>query len=397
MKTAAWGRVRLGAVADLCLGKMLDQRKNRGELLPYLANVNVRWGTFDLADVKTMRFEPKELERYGLKFGDIVMCEGGEPGRCAVWRDQVPGMMIQKALHRIRLTGELDYRFLFYQLLHIGKRGGFDKYLTGATIKHLPKEKLEKLEVVVPPLWIQRRIADILSAYDDLIENYQRRIEILQQMARGLYREWFVKFRYPGHESVPLVSSPLGEIPQGWAVRSLGDVAENFDRLRKPLSAIDRALRQGAYPYYGAAKPIDYINDYIFDGEYLLMAEDGSVATRDGAPVLQLVNERFWPNNHTHVLMGRDPFSTHFLFLMLSAVRISPYVTGAAQPKVTQENMNRIPFVCGPEALHRQFNSLVEPLFKQDQVMRRQCRNLLRARDLLLPRLMSGRLEVDAA
>ena len=170
-----WNRSPLGSVADLCLGKMLDQNKNRGEPLPYLANVNVRWGEFALEDLRTMRFEAHEMERYGLHFGDIVMCEGGEPGRCAIWRDQVPGLMIQKALHRIRPRELLDYRFLYYNLLHIGHSKGFDQYFTGATIKHLPGEKLAKVEVFVPPLAEQKCIAGILSAYDEWIENSQRR------------------------------------------------------------------------------------------------------------------------------------------------------------------------------------------------------------------------------
>ena len=188
MKSATWERKPLGIVADLCLGKMLDQNKNRGDPLPYLANVNVRWGGFSLYDLRTMRFEQKEMERYGLKFGDIVMCEGGEPGRCAIWKDQIPGMMIQKALHRIRPKNLLDYRFLYYNLLHIGYSRGFDKYFTGATIKHLPGEKLAKVEVDIPPLPVQKHIADVLSAYDDLIENNQRRIRILEEMARSLSR-----------------------------------------------------------------------------------------------------------------------------------------------------------------------------------------------------------------
>jgi type I restriction enzyme S subunit len=219
-----WNRSPLGSIADLCLGKMLDQNKNRGEPLPYLANVNVRWGEFALEDLRTMRFEAHEMERYGLHFGDIVMCEGGEPGRCAIWRDQVPGMMIQKALHRIRPRELLDYRFLYYNLLHIGNTKGFDQYFTGATIKHLPGEKLAKVEVFVPPLAEQKCIAGILSAYDELIENSQRRIKVLETMARNLYREWFVHFRYPGHENTPLIPSPLGDIPKGWEVKKLKDV-----------------------------------------------------------------------------------------------------------------------------------------------------------------------------
>jgi type I restriction enzyme S subunit len=394
MKPVNWERKPLGAVADLCLGKMLDQNKNRGEPLPYLANVNVRWGEFELSDLRTMRFEPKEMDRYGLKFGDIVMCEGGEPGRCAIWKDQIPGMMIQKAIHRIRPKEFLDYRFLFYSFLHLSNSKVFDQYFTGATIKHLPGEKLAKIDVDIPPLPVQQRIAGILSVYDELIENSQRRIKILEAMARALYREWFVYFRFPGHESIPRVPSPLGDIPQGWEVKKLGEIAENFDRLRRPLSKMQRAEMQGEYPYYGAAKVFDYVNDFIFDGEYLLMAEDGSVITTERAPVLQLVNERFWPNNHTHVLRAKPPISTHFLYLGLSQVDVSPYITGAAQPKITQENMNRIPFFCGPTKLHKEFNGLVAPMIRQSQIVQRKIQNLRRTRDLLLPRLLSGQISL---
>ena len=110
----SWEKVRLGDVTDSCLGKMLDQAKNKGEYQPYLANLNVRWGTFDLDNLSQMKFEDNEQERYGLKYGDLVVCEGGEPGRCAIWKDQIPGMKIQKALHRVRVHDCLDYRYLFY-------------------------------------------------------------------------------------------------------------------------------------------------------------------------------------------------------------------------------------------------------------------------------------------
>src|SRR5262245_59146369 len=109
----SWDKKPLAELADFCLGKMLDAKKNRGDLRPYLANVNVRWGGFDFDGLREMRFEQHELDRFGLKYGDIVMCEGGEPGRCAIWKEQVPGMMIQKAIHRIRAHKCLDHRFLY--------------------------------------------------------------------------------------------------------------------------------------------------------------------------------------------------------------------------------------------------------------------------------------------
>jgi type I restriction enzyme S subunit len=288
-----------------------------------------------------------------------------------------------------------DLYFIKYSLDLMRQR--FLSVSRGATQDNLSLDKLLSFPIPAPCVDQQRRIGAILSAYDDLMENNQRRIRILGSMARALYREWFVHFRFPGHEKVKHVNSALGDIPQGWEGKKLGDIAENFDRLRKPLSKMQRAEMHGEFPYYGAAKVFDYVNNFIFDGEYLLMAEDGSVITPERGPVLQLVNEKFWPNNHTHILRGKAPVSTHFLYLGLSFVDISPYITGAAQPKITQENMNRIPFACGPDALHREFDRLVTPMIRQIQILQGQVANLRRTRDLLLPRLLYEQINLEAA
>ena len=284
-----------------------------------------------------------------------------------------------------------DIKFLFYLLTD----AKLSRHAGGAAQPLVTQAVLKQVQVSVPPLPVQRRIAGILSAYDDLIENNQRRINILEEMARSLYREWFVHFRFPGHDKVKMVPSPLGPLPQGWEIKRLDQIAENFDRLRKPLSKMERAEMQGEYPYYGAAKVFDYVNNFIFDGEYLLMAEDGSVITAERTPVLQLVNEKFWPNNHTHILRGKAPVSTHFLYLGLSLVDISPYITGAAQPKITQENMNRIAFPCCRPDLHQAFDHVVTPMIHQIQALNRQIKNLRRTRDLLLPRLLSGQIPLS--
>jgi type I restriction enzyme S subunit len=247
------------------------------------------------------------------------------------------------------------------------------------------------MPVPVPPAATQERIASILSAYDDLIENNTRRIRILEEMAQMIYREWFVNFRFPGHER----STRSGKIPEGWRLETIGSTSLNFDSKRKPLSSMDRESRKGPYPYYGAAKVFDYIDDYIFDGLYLLMAEDGTVITKDRKPVLQLTEGKFWPNNHTHVLQGRSPISTHFLYLSLVNVDIAGYITGAAQPKITQANLNRIPVVVPSDQLLKDFDALISPFFEQRANLDRQNRNLRQTRDLLLPKLISGELRVE--
>lgn len=329
--------------------------------------------------------------------GDIVVASSGNTyGKVGRVSAQDLPLMMNTSVIRFRSSDpmKLNNEFLYAFLRSDVFRNQVEAFVIGSAQPNFGPTHLKRMIMPLPPLPIQRRIAGILSAYDDLIENCQRRIQILEEMARSLYREWFVNFRYPGHESVPLVLSELGQIPDGWTVQTLGEIADNFDRMRKPLSQMQRASLQGQYPYYGAAKIFDYVNDFIFDGEYLLMAEDGSVITSQGKPVLQLVNGKFWANNHTHILKGRNPVSTHFLFLGLSEVGVSQYITGAAQPKITQQNMNRIPFVCAPQQVHEKFDLMVAPMIAAMQLLQSKVANLRATRDLLLPRLMSGQLEV---
>lgn len=176
-----WTLANLDAVAEVRLGKMLDQNKNRGELRPYLANVNVRWGEFELGALREMRFEGHELDTYGLRTGDIVMCEGGEPGRCAIWREQIPGMMFQKALHRIRPRTGMSFVYLYHTLRHLGESGALAALFTGSTIKHLPLEKLSKVRLGIPP-------SDELLRFDRVAGDMESQVFILQRQILNLRR-----------------------------------------------------------------------------------------------------------------------------------------------------------------------------------------------------------------
>jgi type I restriction enzyme S subunit len=386
---------------------MLDQNKNKGELLPYLANVNVRWGEFSMDGLRTMRFEPKERDRYGLKFGDIVMCEGGEPGRCAIWKNQVPGMMIQKALHRIRPSEVLDYRFLHYSFLHIGQSKGFDQFFTGSTIKHLPAEKLAKVEVPIPPLPIQQRIAGILSAYDELMENSQRRIRILETMARALYREWFVHFRYPGHEAVPRVASPLGPIPQGWEVKKLPECIYINPRVTVP--------REGEKPFL----PMGCLStDSMLISDIESRSGNSGSKFQNGDTLFARITPclengktgfvQFLPDAHavgfgsTEFIVLRSRTLTPELVYVLA--RSDEFRGNAIKSMSGASGRQRVQEACfddytiahPPRALLDQFSAIVAPSFQMIHRLHLQIQNLRQTRDLLLPRLLSGQIALNS-
>ncbi|MGR6647469.1 restriction endonuclease subunit S [Avibacterium paragallinarum] len=124
--------------------------------------------------------------------------------------------------------------------------------------------------------------------------------------------------------------------------RKIEDISKNFDKFRKPLSSRERSKIQGEYPYYGAAKIIDYVDGFTHTGLSLLIAEDGSVETEEGFPVLQLANGKYWVNNHTHVLKGENDYETKYLYYALKQVKISPFITGAVQKKISQKALNSI-------------------------------------------------------
>lgn len=263
----------------------------------------------------------------------------------------------------------------------------------GGTRNALTKGMIEDFEIPLPPLPTQRHIADILSALDEKIELNRQTNATIEAIAQAIFKEWFVDFNFPGATG-ELIQSELGPIPSGWRVGKLGDIIVNFDSKRVPLSSRERESRKGIYPYYGAASILDYIDDYLFDGVYLLMGEDGTVITDDEKPVLQYVTGKFWVNNHTHVLRGKDPFSTEFVYILLKNTNIKHLVTGAVQPKINQGNMNDLSIILPAPNLLKTFQDAVSSLFSNILEAEQESITLVTIRDTLLPKLLNGEIEV---
>jgi type I restriction enzyme S subunit len=372
----SWETKRLSEVADFRLGKMLDQRKNKGDLLPYLANKNVRWGEFDLSEMREMRFEERELETFSLKNGDIVMCEGGVPGRCAIWRDQLPKMMYQKALHRIRPFETMNEVYLYYNLSHRAKSGHFEGLFTGSTIKHLPKEKLALVEVDVPDLPTQERIAFILSAYDDLIENNRRRIALLEQAARLLYREWFVHFRFPGHKIAKFVDG----LPEGWRTTTILDHCPLV--YGKALRADTRV--NGDIDVFGSSGIVGSHNKRLVERNSIIVGRKGNVGS------IFWAERDFWPIDTVYYIAPKN--SDYFTYYAMQNVTFIN--TDVAVPGLNRDFAHSRELRIPDDELLADFNQKAEAFKNNVAVLTKQSSQLTAARDLLLPRLMDGRLPV---
>ena len=397
-----WEKVLLGEVTDSCLGKMLDQEKNRGEYQPYLANVDVRWGSFNLDDLSEMRFEKDEQERYGLKYGDLVVCEGGEPGRCAIWKNQIPNMKIQKALHRVRVHDCLDYRYLYYWFLLAGKTGGLEQYFTGATIKHMPGQKLKSVVIDKPPIGIQRSIADVLSSYDDLIENNQKQIKLLEEAAQRLYKEWFVDLRFPGHENTKITDG----IPEGWTRCALGDLID-FN----PKVSLSKERKKQSVPMSAlsiSSMTLDMAEVYTTESNVGSKFQNGDTLLARITPCLE--------NGKTAFVAGIESQegavgSTEFI--VMRSRRLNPYMvyllartddfrnsainsmTGSdGRQRAQVDKLQALPHLEPPREIIDTFEKNIAPLFLQIRRKNEMNWHLREARDLLLPKLMSGEIEL---
>lgn len=400
-----WKLYKLIDLADMRLGKMLDQKKNKGEFYDYLANVNVQWGKIDLDNLKKMKFESKEFDRYGLNEGDIVMCEGGEPGRCAIWKGQRDVMMIQKALHRIRTKEKVDSYFLYYNLLYKGLNGYFDGYFTGSTIKHFTGENLARLTIKIPPLKTQRKIASILSAYDDLIENNLKRIKLLEEQAQQTYEEWFVRFKFPGYEDVEI--DEISGLPEGWENRDLNYLC---DKVTDGTHATPKQVEEGYKLITGKHIGEGFIN---FESAYLISEDDHfSIRKRSGLAKgdilfsnigtlgnIAVVTEDFEYSCKNVIIFKKKDFFQNYLYCYLTNTntknKLDNQSSGVAQKFYSLTFIRNFKDNFPNEELVQAFDKIVSPLFKLKYNLFHQNQLLKEARDILLPRLMSGMIDVD--
>jgi len=293
--------------------------------------------------------------------------------------------------------------WLYYYLQSSYARQYIKRYLNGAVQKFLPLKGLREFPVPQFNKELHNRIKILLNIDKKIQTNNQINQE-LEVMAKTLYDYWFVQFDFQDQNGKPYKSSGgkmvyhpelKREIPEGWGVEKLGDITICHDSKRVPLSSNDRELVKGEIPYYGATGIMDYVNDYIFDGDYVLMAEDGSVMTEKGTPILQRISGKNWVNNHAHVLEPIKNHSCKLLMMLLKDVSVMKIKTGSIQMKINQENMNKIVVPAIPLKLLFEINQKLEVIDKQQLNLIEENKQLTQLRDWLLPMLMNGQVKVE--
>jgi type I restriction enzyme, S subunit len=347
--------------------------------------------------------------KHQLQSGDIVIARTGATVGYSKYLASPPDSVYASYLVRVRVAADYNSQYVGYV---VGSREYKDFILAnagGAAQPNANAKVLSSYPVPVPPLPTQHKIASILTAYDDLIENNTHRIKLLEEMAQAIYREWFVEFRYPGHEKVRFVESELGPIPQGWEVIPVGDViqvvgggtpskgvAEYWDPARITWFTPTDLTRASAMFMLDSAVQISELglaksSARLFSPGAVMMTSRATIGVVSITTVPATTNQGFI------TCFPTDDIGTYRLYWWLVDHReeITSLASGATFKEINKKTFRRIPFLRGPRQIERQFEVQVEPLALEILMLMKMCRGLREARDLLLPRLISGEIDVE--
>lgn len=413
-RNCAWPKVRLGDYIDLLTGYPFksSQYCDDPDSIPLLRGDNIAQGFLRWDGVKRWPSSQLEgFEKFVLERDDIILAMDRpwiEAGLKYAWVNEkdLPCLLVQRVA-RLRGKNGLLTKYLRYVIADQSFTDYIKPIVTGVAVPHISGKQIQDYRFSLPPLPTQRRIAAILSAYDDLIDNNTRRIKILEEMAQALYREWFVHFRFPGHEKVPMVDSPLGRIPEGWTTAKFTDIADVLSG-GTPRTTIPEfwngnipffTLKDAASSFYVletekniTEKGLEKCNSYLYPKNTVFITARGTI----GKIVMPAMNMAM--NQSCYALKGKNGFNQYYIFLSIKNCidQLRQSATGAVFDTIIIDTFRKLEVIKPSKQTAEAFNMLVDPLF--DQILNILYRNstLRCTRDLLLPKLISGWLNIEA-
>ena len=338
---------------------------------------------FSLSE-KAFRFVTKEkadsLNKANAHRGDIVITHRGTLGQIAfIPQDsRYDRYVISQSQFRVRCNDKVLPEYLVY---YFHTPIGQHKLLSNASQVGVPalarpSSTFQQIEVVLPELSIQKRVVEIISTI-------QKKIANNQELNENLYDQMLTIFNNARDTA-------------SWNRRKLSDVLTFFDNLRKPLSSIQREKMEHIYPYYGATSIVDYVEDYLFEGTYILVSEDGAnVVDPAGHPLTQYTHGKFLVNNHEHIVKGTNGYSEALVYALLGTLNMQSIVTGAAQPKINQANLRNFEAVLPESNEAQELSNILNPMLQQMILNDQENERLSALRDTLLPQLMSGLFDIS--
>lgn len=373
-----WEYKKLGEICSSDLGKTLNKSKDVGNMHPYLCAINILWDSIDLTTLKEACFKDDEIDRYTVKYGDLLVCEGGDTGRAAIWDRKEP-ILYQNALHRLRFKEDVDARFIMYNLWHKKQIGEIDhKYSKGVTILHLVKSALLSIPILLPPLSTQLAIVSELDKINELIRLKKEQLKDFDNLAQSLFYEMF--------------GDPV-ENEKGWEVKKLGEICTNItdgDHMPPPksesgipfitISDIDKDTRCLNFEntFY---VPEDYYNNLKENRKPqkgdLLYTVTGSY----GIPVLVKTDKKFCFQRHIALLRpDKEILSAIFLcyWVLSDGVKFmaDKVATGIAQKTVGLNSIRRFSCILPPLPLQRLFAQRIEQIEREKSEVQKSIQDL---------------------
>lgn len=353
----------------------------------------------------------REIDGFSLKKGDIAITKDSETRDdigmpCYIADDFNHKVLLGYHCALIRANSDLiDSKYLTAYLNSEVARKYFSNNATGSGQRaSLSKEVLENLPVFAPSIQEQRNIGSLLSNIDRQIKLNCQINDNLEAIAKQLYDYWFVQFDFPDEKGRPYKSSGgkmvwnddlKRKIPEIFECCTLDEFIKLKDSQRVPLSNKERLNRKGIYPYYGATGIIDYVNNYIFDGDYLLLAEDGSTSDINGNPIVQYIWGKSWVNNHAHIVLPKTDGLILYTYQLLKNIPAKMIETGSIQKKISQVNLLTYKIVLPMHNLIKEYCQIVSPIWEQRKNNIEEMIALTKQRDKLLPLLMNGQATVN--
>ena len=376
----SWEKKTLDQLGSISRGKSKHRPRNDPKLFggqyPFIQTADVKNANFYITEYSDTYNETGLAQSKLWDVGTLCItiaaniADTGILGIPACFPDSVMGF--------IPYDGVSDVRFVKYCFDMLQR--DCKQISQGTAQDNLSWQKLSTIEFPAPPFEIQHRIADILSAYDDLIENNRKQIKLLEEAAQRLYKEWFVDLRFPGHEHAKIVDG----VPEGWFATNINAVMT----FHRGYDLTKNNMVPGKYPVVGSTSIIGYHNQYKISGPGIVTGRSGSLGE------YQLIWGNFWPHNTSLYVSDMKGHHVLYLYGMLQTVDFSSLNNGGAIPTLNRNTLSNIAVLEAPKALQQEYVHIAEPYYQAMWREQQQILNLLEARDRLLPKLMRGEVEV---
>ena len=379
-----WKKVKLGEISSAIqtgpFGSQLHQSDYSDIGVPVVMPKDIINGCIDVSTIARVESHHVErLSRHKISEGDILYARRGIVGKCAYTVLAQQGWLCGTGCLRVTINKEkAQPKFVFFQLQKRETIGWVEKHAIGATMLNLNTSILSDVPIDLPPLSTQHRIATILSRYDSLIENYQKQIKLVEEAAQRLYKEWFVDFRFPGHENTKIVDG----VPEGWEKKSVTDL------LDIKYGKDHKKLKDGTIPVYGTGGIMRYVEKALYSGESVLIPRKGSLNN------VLLVNDTFWTIDTMFYSVPKLKNVAKIVYHYLKSNDMYSFNIGAAVPSMTVNILGGMKLLLPEESVRELFENNIDRYYHQIKVLSTQLRLLTEARDRLLPKLMSGEIEV---